>query len=241
MTLEQWERRTATPLLWVSLVFLGVLSMPVIRPDAGPAERALLQVLDIAIWAAFAGDYVMRLRLAEDRWRFVRGHVPDLLVVLLPALRPLRLLRLLSIARMVAGRSRDALVGGVIRFVAGGAALLVFTGAVAVLNFERDADGANITSFGDAVWWACTTITTVGYGDRFPVTAEGRVIAVALMVFGIALLGILTAGIAAWFVQVVSREDEIEADLRVEVRELADIHDRLVAIERALTREAVRD
>jgi voltage-gated potassium channel len=79
--------------------------------------------------------------------------------------------------------------------------------AIAVLDVERDAEGANITTFGDAVWWAATTVTTVGYGDRYPVTTEGRVIAVALMVAGIATVGAVMASIAAWMVAQVQQTD----------------------------------
>ncbi len=75
------------------------------------------------------------------------------------------------------------------------------TTGLLVLDAERGAEGANIVGSEDALWWAATTVTTVGYGDRFPVTGEGRLVAVALMVGGIALLGVVTASVAAWFVQ----------------------------------------
>jgi len=81
------------------------------------------------------------------------------------------------------------------------AALVVYLGAAAVLDAEREAPDANITSFGDALWWACSTITTVGYGDRYPVTTAGRLVAVVVMFVGIALLGVLTAGLAAWLLR----------------------------------------
>lgn len=236
-TLAKWERRTTTPLLIAALVFVVVLAYPIIEPHPTRAEEVVVRVLNVLIWLVFAIDYAVRLRLVEDRRRFIRTHLPDLAVVILPALRPLRLLRLLSVARVLAGRSRQILLGKVIRLVSGAAALLVFAGAVGVLNFERPAKGANITTFGDALWWATTTITTVGYGDRFPVTAPGRLIAAALMLLGIALLGILTAGIAAWFVQRVSREDEIEQELDDDRAMLVEIRDRLRAIEAKLEAE----
>jgi voltage-gated potassium channel len=81
-------------------------------------------------------------------------------------------------------------------------------GAVAVLDAERSAPGANITSFGDALWWASTTVTTVGYGDRYPVTTEGRLIAVALMVVGIGLVGAVTASVATWMVARVQQDKQ---------------------------------
>lgn len=84
--------------------------------------------------------------------------------------------------------------------------------AIAVLDAERGKQNSNIDDIGDALWWAVTTITTVGYGDRYPVTAVGRLVAAALMVFGIALLGVLTASIAAWFVRVVQESDGRDGD-----------------------------
>lgn len=75
-----------------------------------------------------------------------------------------------------------------------------------MLEAERFAEGSKITTFGDAIWWAIVTITTVGYGDLYPVTLLGRVIAVVLMLSGIVVIGILTAALASWLVE------EIKAD-----------------------------
>jgi voltage-gated potassium channel len=85
----------------------------------------------------------------------------------------------------------------VVTYVAGSAVLLVFVGSLAVLDVEQNAPDAKILSFGDAAWWAITTITTVGYGDLFPVTPIGRLVAAALMMSGIAVLGVVTASIAS--------------------------------------------
>jgi voltage-gated potassium channel len=85
--------------------------------------------------------------------------------------------------------------------------MAVGLGAVAVLDAEQDVQDANITSLGDALWWAATTVTTVGYGDRYPVTTTGRVIAICLMILGIALVGAVTASIAAWFVSSLKTEE----------------------------------
>jgi voltage-gated potassium channel len=91
-------------------------------------------------------------------------------------------------------------------YVAGAAIMSVGLGSIAILDAERNAPGANITSYGDALWWACTTVTTVGYGDRYPVTTEGRMIAVVLMVVGIGLVGAITASVATWMVSHVQQE-----------------------------------
>ena len=99
-----------------------------------------------------------------------------------------------------------SLVGRVTTYVAGVAVVAVLLGAIAVLDAEQESARANITSFGDALWWAMTTVTTVGYGDRYPVTTEGRFIAVALMVVGIGVVGAVTASVATWMVNQVQRE-----------------------------------
>jgi voltage-gated potassium channel len=93
-------------------------------------------------------------------------------------------------------------------YVAGTALMALGLGALAVLDAEQDASGANITTFGDALWWSTTTVTTVGYGDLYPVTTTGRLVAVALMLVGIACIGAITAGVAAWLVA------QVEADAR---------------------------
>ena len=85
-------------------------------------------------------------------------------------------------------------------YVAGTAIMALGLGALAVLDAEQDAPNANIATFGDALWWSATTVTTVGYGDHFPVTTTGRLVAVALMLVGIACIGAITAGVAAWLV-----------------------------------------
>ena len=108
-------------------------------------------------------------------------------------------------------RASTGLRGRVAVYVAGGSALLAFCGALAVLSVERGR-GGNIATIGDALWWAATTMTTVGYGDRYPTTGQGRLVAVALMLSGIALLGVVTATFATWLVQHVAAAEQEQTD-----------------------------
>ena len=108
-------------------------------------------------------------------------------------------------------------------------------GTLGILDAERDAPGANITSVGDAVWWSWATVTTVGYGDRYPVTLAGRGVAAVLMLCGIALLGLVTAALASWLVDRYQDEDEEEDQARDEAR-FAALHEELRAL-RAEIRE----
>ena len=234
--LTQWERRTATPLLVLAVLFLFLLTVPVVDQHLPRVARDGLRVADVLIWSAFTVDYVVRLRLAAQRKRFVLTHLPDLAMIALPALRPLRILRLVSLTHSMARRSAGTVLVDTSRAVAASAVLVVYLGAVGVLDSERDAHGANITSFGDALWWASTTISTVGYGDRYPVTSQGRVIAVGLMIVGIGLLGLLTAGFAAWFVRQAT-EAAAEHAVRDVVEAVGDAAREEASSQRAITAE----
>jgi len=117
------------------------------------------------------------------------------------------------------------------------ASAVVVAAAWAIWLVERDAAGSNITNFPDAVWWAMETITTVGYGDHHPTTAAGRFVAGALMVLGLALVGLITATIVTWFfaeLDVVQEVLEIEAEEAREEATLAQVLDRLDQINRRL-------
>jgi voltage-gated potassium channel len=170
----------------------------------------------------FAVDFAIRLVLAEDGPPYARRHWYDVALIVLPMLRPMRLLRLLALARVLNRSATSSLVGNVSIYVVGSAVIAAGLGAVAVLDLEQHAEGANITTFDDALWWSATTVTTVGYSDHFPVTGQGRLIAVALMVISIAAVGAVTASVAAWLVRRVSAaEDQSQAASRRDIADLA--------------------
>jgi voltage-gated potassium channel len=176
------------------------------------------------IWALFAVDLAIRW-LAERRLRYLLTHAVDALVVLPPALRPLRVLRVFTAGQALVTRGGRFSVLRSTQAVATAAAILILIAALSMLDAERDAPGAHITTFPDALWWAATTVTTVGYGDTFPVTGTGRLVAAALMVVGISLVGIITATIAAWFLD--QTRDAATA-------ERADLAERLQGVEATL-------
>ncbi|MBX7432615.1 potassium channel family protein [Mycobacterium sp. Y57] len=225
--LQRWESRSEWVLAAVAVVFLVAYSVQVLAsPDR--AVYDMLNVVMSALYLTFVVDYIVRLTLAPRRTRWFFRHLLDLAIVALPFLRPLRLLRLLVLVKVMHRAGGDAIRGRVAVYTACSATLLVYVASLAILETERSAPGATLTNFGNAVWWSITTITTVGYGDMYPVTVTGRVIAVMLMFGGISLIGVITATVASWIVERVSEEDsanraataaQIE-DLRDEIRQL---------------------
>jgi voltage-gated potassium channel len=223
----RWEQRMQTPLLSLSLVFAVAYVVQIVTPGAPDWVHRACLAAEWFVWGAFAVDYVVRLALAPAKWLFVRSHPLDLLAVLLPLLQPLRLLRLVSTLLLVGRRARMAPQIRLTTYVGGSVVGLMMFGSLAVLQVERNAPDGNIRTLGDAVWWSFTTMTTVGYGDLAPTTGMGRLLAVGLMISGIALLGVVTANIAAWFISRFERDDaaerrqtELLEALTVEVREL---------------------
>lgn len=216
------------PMTVLALLWLPVLVIPfVVKLSSG--VTATFEAIDYFVWAAFVVEYLVKLWLTPTRRTFVRHHLVDLAVIALPMLRPLRaarLLRVISLGRVgiilvnALRRARDLMTHRGLHFVLLAVGLVLFACAGLVLSFERNAPGSNIHNLGDALWWAIVTVTTVGYGDRYPVTAGGRGVAVVLMLVGIGLIGILTATVASYFVQqkvdegnaeVIARLDRVEA------------------------------
>src|SRR5262245_14173152 len=156
-------------------------------------------------------DFVRNLVRADNRWRYLRTWGWLDFVASIPAVdyfrlgrvgrvvRILRVFRVIKVGRVLAAalttRRRESAIWAAILV----AVLVIFTGAIAELEFERET--GNITTAEDALWWAMTTITTVGYGDRYPTTTEGRLVAVGLMGVGVGLFGTLSGLAASWFTQ----------------------------------------
>jgi voltage-gated potassium channel len=226
--LQRWERHAEWPLAAAALLSLSVFSVQVlVRPQGH--EAYVLWAVDWTIWGVFILDYVARLCLASNRWRWFLHHLLDFAIVALPLLRPLRLLRLLVLIELLQRAVGDAFRGRIVVYTVSGVLLLIYTASLAVFDKERYQHGATINSFGKALWWSITTVTTVGYGDVYPVTNTGGVIAVLLMIGGISLVGVVTAALASWIIQRVAEEETASQvataahidELRSEIRELA--------------------
>lgn len=199
------------------MAILALAVIPALLLDQGattPRTHLIATGVNWFIWLAFCGEFLLRLALAPHRAAFVRQSWFDLLIIVVTppivpesmqgvrAARALRLLRLVRAAAFLAIglRSGRRALGHrhfhLVLLVAMGVMLLSALGLYVVEGQQNEA----ITSFGDAVWWAVTTTTTVGYGDIYPRTLEGRLIAVLLMLTGIGVIGVFTASVASFFV-----------------------------------------
>jgi voltage-gated potassium channel len=190
-----------------ALVFLFTFSYPAFQPNISASSKSSLDLLQWVIWGAFALDLIFGLSKATDKKDFLLKHPLDIAAVLLPFLRPLRLLRVISfgglaLQKVAIGRQFAITVKVFITTV-----FIGYISAVQITISERTIEGSNIKNFGDGLWWAITTVTTVGYGDRYPTTMEGKVLAVGLMIVGISLMGVITASVAAWFVKMGAKKE----------------------------------
>jgi voltage-gated potassium channel len=208
--LTRWETRTALPLSVAALLYLAAYAVHVLARGIPTGWHHACLAVAYSTWGLFVLDYLVRWRLGPHRalWTFARHHLLDTAVLVLPLLRPLRVVPAYQAVRRRRREPRLSLYARVIAYAGLASLLLGFAGSLAVYQQERDAPGSTIRTFGDAVWWACSTLTTVGYGDVSPVTPVGRCIAVVVMVMGLALLGAVTGAFSSWLIQSLATEDE---------------------------------
>lgn len=207
----RWERATTPWLTVLAVVSLTTFVLAEALRARGPA----IWWIEYGVWAAFLVDYLVRIKLSGQPWRFIRTHPLDLAAVALPALRVLRLIAVIGRIGMIARRGHaERLLVSTVALVL----TVLLASAAAVLEPERGAPEANITDFPDALWWAITTVTTVGYGDLHPVTPEGRLIGAVLMVVGIGMMGVVTATIATRFILPEQQAEERQDAARIQQR-----------------------
>lgn len=217
------ERSLTYQLLMLALCIFALTSLAAqIMFPIGDETRKLLQYADNAVCVLFFGDFLWSFARAENRLRYMvtwgwldlLSSIPTLEVArwgrIARILRVLRVLRGLRATRLLASvvlrrRAQNTFLSACLI-----ALLLIIFCSIAVLHFETD-PSSNIRTAEDALWWSVTTITTVGYGDRYPVTPEGRMTAVILMTAGVGLFGVFSGFLAAWFLR--PEEDEINTEL----------------------------
>jgi voltage-gated potassium channel len=227
---ERIARLFAIPVLIAALLVIPAIVIE--QSNAGDPWKTLAAVLNWLIWLVFLAEFVTLLAVVPNRSAWLRRHPLELAIVVLTppflpaslqAIRALRLLRVLRLVRLAPLARRAFSLEG-LRYVAVLALVTVLGGGAAF----SAAEGRDLSAW-DGVWWAMTTMTTVGYGDIYPHTDLGRVIAMAVMLVGIGFIAILTAALAERFVstqvrqetaEVVEDVEEAEATVLGELREI---------------------
>jgi voltage-gated potassium channel len=194
-----WLKLSPKVLQTLGVIFLAGYAWPIINPNLSPVLHSLCTWSLVVIWVFFALDYFARLSMADDKRIFIRKNVLDLIAVALPFLPLLRAIRALAAVTVISRRNRGSRSQQITTSVVTLAFATWFVAGLAVTEAERHIEGSNIQGVGDGWWWAITTMATVGYGDTFPISTQGRIVGTALMVMGVALLGTITASIAANF------------------------------------------
>jgi voltage-gated potassium channel len=227
------EQRLQWPLFAAALLTIPAIAIE--QSGVGEPFDTTATVLNWTIWLAFVVEIVLMLRVVDDRSRWLREHPLDVAIVVLtppflPAtLQAARIFRLLRLVRLLklAVLTRRLLSTEGVRDAAVFALIMVLGGGAAFAAVEHGHHDEPVSAW-DGVWWAITTVTTVGYGDFSPVTDAGRIIGIVVMIVGIGFVAIVTAAAAERFM----RSREAEAERAVLLERLDEILRRLDAIER---------
>jgi voltage-gated potassium channel len=229
--------------LQVPLIVAAVLAIPTIvvqESDFGRTWEAVAAVLDWCIWAMFAANLAIMLSVVPDRRRWLADNPLDVLIVVLtPPFLPatLKLARVLPVVRLVwlmvvAHRLRNVFSLEGLRYAALIAFTIVVGGGVIFVAVEP---GQNLSTW-DGLWWAVETVTTVAYGDIYPTTALGRIVATVVMIAGIGFVALLTGALAQRFLygESTGTTPKPHPDQADVIRKLEDLSDQIAELQKAL-------
>jgi voltage-gated potassium channel len=202
---------TIQALILLSLATFAIETLP----DLTEAQRAALRVIEVVTVLVFSAEYALRVFVADRPLRFVFSFygLVDLASILpfylasgldlrsLRAVRLLRLFRMLKLARYSSAMRRFGIAFGLARaelvIFLSGTAILLYLAAVGIYFFEHEAQPDRFATFFDALWWAVGTLTTVGYGDIYPITAGGRVFTGVVLFLGLSIVAVPTGLVAS--------------------------------------------
>ena len=222
--LAAWEERSSRPMFVASVLYLLAFAAPIMSTRIQEPYDAYLNIIQMILWGLFAADYCIRLYLAPRRLYFITHNLMNLAIVLLPAWR---IVSFLAMIYMTANRQYKRLSELAMKLF-GYTAIFIIMFALAIYSVESSEPGAMIRDLPTAYWWTFTTLATVGYGDVYPVTGIGRVIAVVVMLYGVGMVAVATGALASWIIEKIGGREEQEYpatkadvdDLRQEISEL---------------------
>lgn len=222
--LSRYEKYSLYPLVGLGIVFIVCYALPIVQPDINPLIHTIAEDTLFAVWVIFIVDYVFRLAMTRRRWEFIKSNVVDLVAIVVPAFRPLRALRIITIVLIATRRFGHSVRNRTTLYVIVIAVFVWLMGGLAITDAERNAPGASIQNVNDGWWWSFTSLVVGGSGAHVPVTDQGKLIEAGLFLAGLALLGTISAALAAWFV------DRDGAQMRREARAERQLSERLLDI-----------
>ena len=222
--LAAWEDRTSTPMFVASVLYLLAFAAPIMSTRIQEPYDGYLNIIQLILWGLFAADYCVRLYLAPRRLYFITHNLMNLAIVLLPAWR---IVSFLAMIHLTANRQYKRLSELAVKLF-GYTAIFIIMFALAIYSVESSEPGSMIRDLPTAYWWTFTTLATVGYGDVYPITGIGRVIAVVVMLYGVGMVAVATGALASWIIEKIGGMEEQEHpatkadvdDLRQEISEL---------------------
>ncbi|WP_070819574.1 potassium channel family protein [Rothia sp. HMSC064F07] len=222
--LAAWEERSSRPMFVASVLYLLAFAAPIMSTRIQEPYDGYLNILQLILWGLFAADYCIRLYLAPRRLYFITHNLMNLAIVLLPAWR---IVSFLAMIHLTTNRQYKRLSELAVKLF-GYTAIFIIMFALAIYSVESSEPGAMIRDLPTAYWWTFTTLATVGYGDVYPVTGIGRVIAVVVMLYGVGMVAVATGALASWIIEKIGGREEQEYpatkadvdDLRQEISEL---------------------
>ena len=222
--LAAWEERSSRPMFVASVLYLLAFAAPIMSTRIQEPYDAYLNIIQMILWGLFAADYCIRLYLAPRRLYFITHNLMNLAIVLLPAWR---IVSFLAMIHLTTNRQYKRLSELAVKLF-GYTAIFIIMFALAIYSVESSEPGAMIRDLPTAYWWTFTTLATVGYGDVYPITGIGRVIAVVVMLYGVGMVAVATGALASWIIEKIGGREEQEYpatkadvdDLRQEISEL---------------------
>jgi voltage-gated potassium channel len=193
---KKWESKSNIPMAVIGVIYLAAYSIQVLN-SSNQILVDQLEVVSQIIWAVFVVDVIFRLVGSESIPKFLKSSWLEILALAIPFMRILRVFRVILALRGIKGfvKNRASATGTYILMLV---PLTWFSGAIAVLDAEATNPERSITNLREALWWSLATITTVGYGDKYPSTLEGQLVAAVLMLTGIALFSAGAGIFASW-------------------------------------------
>ena len=198
MRYEGWQSATSGPMLVLGVLYAVLYVVSVFTQPKYVEVSRYANDLQNILWGIFVGELVIQFALYPQKSSFFKKEWLAVALTFVPLLRPLRVVRVLYLLFRFGSRFNESRYVALPAAMSIGAILMIFVVGAAELDAERNAIGATIKTPLDAIWWGLVTMTTIGYGDRYPVTAEGRILAACLILFGIAFVSVLTATLATW-------------------------------------------